>query len=439
MIPSHPLADIFPLLQGVEIADLAQDILQNGVRQRIDILDDKILDGRNRYRAAVAAGLISEHDAFEDHPAIFRYFSVGEDGDPLAYVISKNLKRRHLNESQRAYIAAKLAILPQGRPSDNPANLPVRQANAAAMLNVSERSVRSAAVVRDKAEPELRRAVEQGHLPVSSAAQAAKLNPDQQRQIAVQAEAGQANVVRTAIKKEARALREQRLGEKQMALPQQKFGVILSDPEWHDDVWSDETGMDRHAANHYPTTAADVIASREVPSISAADCVLFLWSTNQHLRIALSVMEAWGFTYKSNYCWGKDRISLGRWSRGKHELLLIGTQGSPPCPAPGTQWDSLIRSSKGEHSAKPECFLEMIEQYFPTLPKIELNRRGPARPGWKAWGNEAQQKDEGASEKESADKLMPSQQSDELNIPAFLLRAPKGRSRNALSDSGGEK
>jgi N6-adenosine-specific RNA methylase IME4 len=44
---------------------------------------------------------------------------------------------------------------------------------------------------------------------------------------------------------------------------------------------------------------------------------------------------------------------------------------------------------RGEHSAKPECFLEMIEQYFPTLPKIEVNRLGPPRPGWDAWGNEA--------------------------------------------------
>lgn len=42
------------------------------------------------------------------------------------------------------------------------------------------------------------------------------------------------------------------------------------------------------------------------------------------------------------------------------------------------------------HSKKPECFLEVLEQYFPTLPKIELNRRGPVRPGWSAWGNEVE-------------------------------------------------
>jgi N6-adenosine-specific RNA methylase IME4 len=57
-------------------------------------------------------------------------------------------------------------------------------------------------------------------------------------------------------------------------------------------------------------------------------------------------------------------------------------------PGPGEQWDSLIMAPRGKHSAKPDCFLEMVEQYFPNVPKIELNRRGPPRPGWDAWGNE---------------------------------------------------
>lgn len=165
--------------------------------------------------------------------------------------------------------------------------------------------------------------------------------------------------------------------------------MIVADPEWHDENWSDDTGNDRHASNHYPTSSLEVIASRPVAQIAAKDCVLFLWTTNQHLRIAIGVMEAWGFEYKSNYCWGKDKIGLGRWNRSKHELFLIGTQGKPPCPAPGTQWDSLqLAPVGGEHSEKPDLFLEMIEEYFPTLPKIELNARR-RRPGWEAWGLEA--------------------------------------------------
>jgi N6-adenosine-specific RNA methylase IME4 len=101
-------------------------------------------------------------------------------------------------------------------------------------------------------------------------------------------------------------------------------------------------------------------------------------------------MEAWGFAYKSNYAWGKDKIGLGRWNRSKHELLLIGTIGSPPCPAPGTQWESLQFGPRGKHSEKPGWQYELIESYFPNLPKIELNAR-QRRPGWDAWGLEASQ------------------------------------------------
>jgi N6-adenosine-specific RNA methylase IME4 len=192
-------------------------------------------------------------------------------------------------------------------------------------------------------------------------------------------------------KRTRRAVREQELATKIQALPDERFGAIYADPEWRDEqVWSEETGMDRAADNHYPTSDATAIAARDVQAIAADDCVLFLWTTNQHLLIALGVMKEWGFDYKSNYCWGKDRVGMGRWNRSKHELLLIGTRGKVPAPAPGTQRESLIMAPKGRHSAKPEVFLEMVESYYPNVPKIELNRRGKPRPGWSAWGNEAE-------------------------------------------------
>jgi N6-adenosine-specific RNA methylase IME4 len=103
---------------------------------------------------------------------------------------------------------------------------------------------------------------------------------------------------------------------------------------------------------------------------------------------ALIVMAAWGFDYKSHYAWGKDKAGTGFWNREKHELLLVGVKGKIPCPAQGEQWESLIMAPRGRHSEKPDRFLEMIEGYFPNLPKIELNRRGEPRPGWDAWGNE---------------------------------------------------
>jgi N6-adenosine-specific RNA methylase IME4 len=100
-------------------------------------------------------------------------------------------------------------------------------------------------------------------------------------------------------------------------------------------------------------------------------------------------MDAWGFDYRSHQIWNKDRIGTGYWFRNKHELLLVGVRGDIPAPAPGENDTSVIDARRGEHSAKPEVFLEMIERLYPNLPKIELNRRGPARAGWDAWGNEA--------------------------------------------------
>src|ERR1051326_8538009 len=196
--------------------------------------------------------------------------------------------------------------------------------------------------------------------------------------------------IATIVKQERRTERERVLGGKILALPDKRYGVILADPEWRYDPWSRDTGMDRSADNHYPTSCTEVIAARDVPSIAAANSILFLCATVPMLPHGLLVMAAWGFDYVSNYVLEKDRIITGHWNRNRHERLLIGVRGHVTCPAPGTQWDSLIASPVGEHSAKSDAIARMIEQYFPTLPKIELNRRGPARKGWDAWGDEAQ-------------------------------------------------
>jgi DNA-binding CsgD family transcriptional regulator len=92
--------------------------------------------------------------------------------DLHAFVVSLNLRRRHLSESQRAVVAAKLATLSHGgdRRSDQAANLPVvTQAEAAELLNLSERTVRTAREVLDHGAPELVRAVERGQVSVSAA------------------------------------------------------------------------------------------------------------------------------------------------------------------------------------------------------------------------------------------------------------------------------
>lgn len=248
-------------------------------------------------------------------------------------------------------------------------------------------------------------------------------------------------------KKIKRAEREAELAAQQRALPNRKYGVILADPEWEFEVWSEDTGNNRAAANHYPTSSTDKIAARPVIEIAADDCVLFLWATAPKLPDAMRVLDAWGFRYVTHAIWVKNQIGTGYWFRNKHEILLIGKRGNPPKPANGTQFESAILSPRQEHSRKPDWQYEIIERYFPNLPKIELNARR-ARDGWDAWGLEAPTTADGTPidhdeageiiESESVAEHLgphgedpavvdvspcaPAAGSDDLDIPQFLQR-----------------
>jgi len=184
-----------------------------------------------------------------------------------------------------------------------------------------------------------------------------------------------------------RAEKESALAGKITALPDKRYGVILADPEWRFETWSPAGKTMTAADNHYPTSGLDAIKARPVPAIAADDAVLFLWATVPMAPQAFEVMAAWGFRYVSSAVWVKDHAGTGYWFRNRHELLLVGTRGNIPAPAPGTQWESVIEAPVGKHSEKPERAYELIEAYFPHLPKIELNARA-CRAAWDSWGNE---------------------------------------------------
>jgi len=155
----HPLCSVYPDYSPETLAEHAADVKANGLRDKITLTPDGLLlDGKNRVRACELAGIEISPEMIEVH-----------HGDPLAFVISKNLKRRHLDESQRAMVAARLETYRHGdnQHSAADAKLHVRRDEAAKQMRVSPRSVASAAVVRDKAAPEVVRAVDRGKLTVS--------------------------------------------------------------------------------------------------------------------------------------------------------------------------------------------------------------------------------------------------------------------------------
>lgn len=174
----HPAATLFPMMGEAEFQQLKQDIKENGQQKWITFYDGKLLDGRNRMRACEELGIEPSTEEIED----------SGDGtfDPFKWVLSMNLHRRHLTESQRAMVAAKLANFKRGdarkqrESSDVQICASVEQ--AADMLNVGKRSVTSAKKVLEHGSKEIIEAVEQGELPVSFTAKVVSEEPDKKTQ-----------------------------------------------------------------------------------------------------------------------------------------------------------------------------------------------------------------------------------------------------------------
>lgn len=159
--------------------------------------------------------------------------------------------------------------------------------------------------------------------------------------------------------------------------------LVLADPPWRYDFAETDN---RQIENQYPSATVDEIIAHRPDT--APDCVLLMWATVAKLPQALEVLGAWGFEYKTHAMWDKERIGMGYWFRGQHELLLVGTKGSASPPEQAHRVSSVFREPRGAHSAKPECVYRWIEEAFADRVKLEMYCRRP-RAGWLTFGNEA--------------------------------------------------
>lgn len=153
----HPAADLFPMMKDDELDALAADIKANGQQQPVAVHRDLVLDGRNRLEACRRAGVSPIYQAVETD-------------NPVAFVISANIHRRHLSTRQRAAIAAELANMSEGRPKKTGSNDPVSEdpavsiEQAADLMNVSTPTVKRAKkTMRD--DPEAHEAAKRGEKP----------------------------------------------------------------------------------------------------------------------------------------------------------------------------------------------------------------------------------------------------------------------------------
>lgn len=385
-LKAHPLAQLFPMIDEAGIELFCRDIEANGQRESVKLLNGMILDGRNREEACHRIGI----DIWTENY---------HGDDPLGYVLSLNLHRRHLTESQRAMVAAKIVDWERGVNQHTAGAANLRAQDAARKLSISQRLTEAAKRVRDHGTPELSAAISEGRITVNVGEALSHLERQEQDRVlredekAVLATAKRIREEKAKIKHAVRLTHMAHVidqGEATAGKVKGKFPVIYADPPWKFGVHSEVTGREKSAENHYPTMVTDEICALwdEIGAPAKEDAVLFLWSTNPMLQDGLRVMEAWGFSYVHHWIWDKEVAGTGYWGRDRHELLLIGRRGNPATPLPGSQPETVFRAKKTKHSEKPAAFAEQIEAFYPEMPRLEMFCRSP-RPGWTAWGFEA--------------------------------------------------
>lgn len=173
-----------------------------------------------------------------------------------------------------------------------------------------------------------------------------------------------------------------------------KYNIIYADPPWRYKTYSSK-GQKRSAERHYHTMELSEIKALPINEIAADDCTLFMWTTVPHLKECFSVIEAWGFEYKTiAFVWvKKNRKSdglfwgMGHWTRANAELCILATKGHPKRISASVH--QVIISPVEEHSKKPDEVRERIITLVGALPRIELFAR-QRTDGWDAWGNEVE-------------------------------------------------
>lgn len=301
-----------------EYDQLKADISANGLLEPIVIYNGLILDGRNRYLACTDLGITPEYETFDGD-------------DPVSFVISKNLHRRHLNETQRAVVASKLANMPKHLHKTD-MQICISQPEAAEKLNVSTRSVATIKEIERKA-PELMPKLESGEMTANEAIKIIK-NQKREKDIAKQVTEIKANNYKP---------------------PERLYEVIVIDPPWPYGTKYDANA--RRAANPYPEMSLDEIKAIKLPS--ANDCILWLWTTHKFMRYSFDLLDEWGFRDVAILTWCKSKMGLGEWLRSQSEFCIMAVKGKPKVNL--TNQTTVLYAPMREHSRKPDEFYSMVD------------------------------------------------------------------------------
>lgn len=393
-----------PEAKPSEQAALVEDIRQRGLIVPLVVTKKGLLlDGHRRLAAAKEIGL-------RDVPTR----AVDIDGDHSwgsAFAIAMNLRRRHLNEAQRADLGSSLlriervkakarhaeAVKRGGRGKKKllgnsaPGVLIGSRAQHAIVSVVTEGNAKRTRIEYDRATQRVAAAVGVSRKTIERVEAVKKKDPETAKRMLE----GGISVAGAAKKLKAKEIQERakvETPEKPGVLKNLEDGVgrfrtVYADPPWK---YGDEGAPGGGLGEQYSTMSVEQLEALNVGTLGHPEgSHLWMWTTWPMVRerVPHRVLEAWGYRWVGEILWVKPGLGVGRWLRPASEVLILGVKGTPSLPLLRDDQKGLLEAPRGRHSAKPEEAYEIIERLSPG-PYIELFARRE-RAQWLRWGNEA--------------------------------------------------
>ncbi len=379
-LKSHPAAESFPMMGETRYQELLEDIRERGLLESITLCDGMILDGRNRYKAAVELNIKPNTRNFEGDPWAFAWSMNGQRRDLVAeqrYLIWKECQEKSKEWQQEQERIKEEA----NKKRSEATKKATRDENGTFVSGpVVEQSVPPPAKKTHKIRGTKAILSKTNRGAVQRGDKLAKERPD----LAEKVQLGEMKPAEAH-----RQMKKDQVIDKIAELPSDKYVVIYADPPWkYEDGRTGEGMTATGALHHYPTMRLSELKALDIPKLAAENSVLFLWATCPLLEDALELARAWGFKYKAQFVWDKVKHNMGHYNSVRHELLLVCTRGSctPQSPKLLDSVQSIERTDK--HSQKPEEFRKIIDTLYPKGNRIELFARAKVPDNWQTWGNE---------------------------------------------------
>lgn len=397
---------LLPKLSGEDFEDLKLSIKTEGQHHQIIVnADSEILDGHHRVRACQELGIQPRIETKTFPNKLLE----------KKFVIESNLRRRHLNDFQRAKLVLPLLEIEkelakqrqEHSTTEGNISLSPRSTKARKPLTEEQKEKRrlrqkakteekkKAGIVRQKEKRAREIVAKKIQMSDRTLEKAKTVIEKGSARLQEQVESGQTSIDRAYKKlKQDERRKEQLEVIAKLPPPEGKYQVIVVDPPWAYEKRVND--VSHRARSPYPQMIVDEIIAHPPPC--ADDCVVWLWTTNAFMHEAFHVLEAWGLEAKTILTWKKNKLGLGDWLRGQTEHCILAVKGRPIVTL--SNQSTFLEGDVREHSRKPESFYRLVEELCHGS-RFEMYGR-EEREGWIVSG---ELEFKGEKEEQAGDKI----------------------------------